>query len=70
MRITVAALAASGSFVLGNIPVLAQITRSQAQAVTVMITEPGENGRDGDGGSGVLVARTGDRYQVLTNCHV
>ncbi|MFZ9739729.1 MAG: hypothetical protein ACO3EZ_17175, partial [Prochlorotrichaceae cyanobacterium] len=68
LRITLTALAASGSILLGAIPALSQITRSQARQVTVMITRPNQN--DGDGGSGVLVAREGNRYRVLTNCHV
>ena len=55
-----------GAIVLQNVPVLAQISRSQAQTVTVRIDRPnGENG-----GSGALVKREGNRYTVLTNCHV
>jgi len=57
---------ACGAIVLQNVPVLAQLTRAQAQIYTVRIDRPNNE----DGGSGVLVKREGNRYTVLTNCHV
>ena len=66
LRIGLVVFAVSSSILLDRTPVLAQISRSQAQTVTVRIDRPnGENG-----GSGVLVKREGNRYTVLTNCHV
>jgi formylglycine-generating enzyme required for sulfatase activity len=58
----------SSGLIFGTTEVLAQTNRTDAKAVTVLITEPGQT--DGDGGTGVLVARTGNRYRMLTNCHV
>ena len=56
-----------GAIVLQNVPVLAQLTRAQAQTYTVRIDWSG----DENGGSGVLVKELGgNRYRVLTNCHV
>ena len=66
LRIGLVVFAVSSSILLDRTPVLAQISRPQAQTVTVRIDRPnGENG-----GSGVLVKREGNRYTVLTNCHV
>ena len=66
LRIGLVVFAVSSSILLDRTPVLAQISRPQAQTVTVRIDRP--NGEDG--GSGVLVKREGNRYTVLTNCHV
>ena len=60
-----------GSLVLlSALPAMPQITRSQVQAVTVRIDRPSDPGKPAAGGSGVLVKQEGDRYSVLTNCHV
>ena len=66
LRIGLVVFAVSSSILLDRTPVLSQISRPQAQTVTVRIDRP--NGEDG--GSGVLVKREGNRYTVLTNCHV
>ncbi len=60
------------SLLLGTIAptAIAQISRPQVQAVTVRIDRPREPGKAAAGGSGVLVKQEGDRYSVLTNCHV
>jgi len=60
------------SLILGTIAptAIAQISRPQVQAVTVRIDRPREPGKAAAGGSGVLVKQEGDRYSVLTNCHV
>ena len=44
-----------------------QGSRAYAEAITVRIATPNQGE---DGGSGVLVERQGNRYTVLTNCHV
>lgn len=65
-KVSLISLVCGAAIVLKSLPSLAQLNRSQALQLTVRINRPNSE----NGGSGVLVKHEGNRYTVLTNCHV